>query len=72
MTLQKFTEKNQHNPSIKLGRGSYTKATKMPSALQPVPRQNSFPNVAGVIVFTAGLFYGGFWLLLNVVCSVGK
>ena len=47
MTLQKFTEKSQHNPSIKLGRGSYAKATDMPSTLQPVPKQTSLPNVAG-------------------------
>jgi len=47
MTLQKFTEKSQHNPSIKLGRGSYSKATNMPSTLQPVPKQNSLLNVAG-------------------------
>jgi len=49
MTLQKFTEKSQHNPSIKLGRGSYAKATKMPSTLQPVAKQNSFQHVSGAL-----------------------
>ena len=39
MTLQKCTKINQHNPSIKLGRESYAKATNMPSTLQPVPKQ---------------------------------
>jgi len=46
MTLQKSTEKSQHNPSIKLGRGSYAKSINMPSALQPVPKQNSLQNLA--------------------------
>ncbi|MBC7629464.1 hypothetical protein [Ferruginibacter sp.] len=49
MTLQKFTEKYQHNPSIKLSRGSYAKATNMPSALQPVPKQNSLPNIKAAL-----------------------
>jgi|GEM_PF-3556921 len=49
MTLQKFTEKSQHNPSIKLGRVSYAKATNMPSTLQPVPKQNSFQNIAAAL-----------------------
>ena len=47
MTLQKCTKMEQHDPSIKLGRGSYAKATNMPSTLQPVAKQNSFQHVAG-------------------------
>ena len=46
MTLQKCTEINQHDPSINLGRGSYAKATKTPSALQLVAKQNSFQHGA--------------------------
>ena len=49
MTLQKFTEKSQHNPSIKLGRGSYAKVTNMPTTLQPVAKQNSLRNIAGTL-----------------------
>ena len=45
MTLQKCTKKNQHNPSIKLGRGNYAKATNMPFTLQLVAKQNSFQHV---------------------------
>ena len=49
MTIQKFTEKSSLISSIKLGRGSYIKVSNMAYTLQPVPKQNSLLNVAGVL-----------------------
>jgi len=49
MTIKKIMKKSSLISSIKLGRGSYTKATNMPSTLQPVAKQNSLLNVAGVL-----------------------
>jgi hypothetical protein len=46
MTIQKITKKSSFSSSIKLGRGSYAKATDRSYILHPVPKQNSIEKVA--------------------------
>ena len=46
MTIQKIMKKSSFSSSIKLGRGSYARATDRPYILHPVPKQNSIEKVA--------------------------